>query len=95
MIAYARRAECITLTPIICQSCALCKMGEAHLHIYEFPSDVDSSLSESVLHQHLERNLSRKRPDRAKAPVFPFIDLSYQTHAPLLKMLLAVYVGDI
>lgn len=71
MIAYARRAESITLTPIICQSSAVCKMREAHLHIYDFPSHVDSSLSESVLHQRLERNLSRKRPFRKKASVFP------------------------
>lgn len=45
---------------------------EAHLHIYDFPSDVDSSLSESALHQHLERNMSRKWPFRTKAHAFPY-----------------------
>lgn len=59
-------------TPIICQSSSLCKLRETHLHIYAFPSDVDSSLSESLLNQHLERNVSRKWPFRTKAHVFPF-----------------------
>lgn len=65
-------------TPIICQSSALCKMRETHLHIYDFPSYVDSSLFESLLNQHSEKNVSRKWSFKTKAHIFPYRP-SYQT----------------
>jgi len=72
-------------------------MRETHLHIYAFPSDVDLSVFESLLNQHLERNVSRKWQFRTKAPVFPSATRHsiWKIKVILPKLLLAIYFDDI